>query len=251
MAYKTRNLVKDALLEIGATDPLDPLEEDDLATGLGIVTMMASTMAGQRLALFTAKRVSFALTSNQGTNTIGVGGSFDTTAALGAGTPRPSWIGERATVTPVGDTLDYPLTPYRNRAEYDAEPLKTQTQLWPLKFLYEPSWPLGLLTWWPKPTTAAVVNLRLLLPLVGALTADTVLDFPPGYSEYWKYSLAKRLCIPYRKKASAELLDALREARGIVFRNNEEAPSPAKLDSWAGGSGGAFNIYTNRYQETN
>src|SRR5262245_22672137 len=209
-----------------------------------MATLMHNTMLADRLALFTAKRVSFALTPNQSTNTIGVGAQFNIAASLGATAPRPQWIGE-STVTPVGDTIDYPLVPFASRDDYFLEPQKGITDLWPQRFLYEPEWLNGKFTWWPVPTTAAVVNLGLPVPLTAPATADTDLSFPPGYLEYWTYSLAKRLCVPYRRKFSDEAKELLRDAKGLVFRNNDFGPPVITLDRALTGGGG-YDIRSNQ-----
>lgn len=252
MAYTTRNLIFDALTEIGVLDPVDTLEEEDAATGLSTVQLMADSQEADPRLLFTAKFVPFVLTPNQGTNTLGVGAQFDITASLGATAPRPSTIGP-STVTPITDpTLQYPLTPYARREDYYNEPLKTFTDLYPRRFLYEPSWGAGaygagLLTWWPVPTTAATVNLALAVPLTAPVGLDTVLLFPPGYKEFWKLSLARRLSRPFHRQLSQDFKDDLKAIEGLVKRANDVAPPPARSDTAVAGHGG-YDIFSNRYR---
>lgn len=242
---KVRDLYIGALQTIGVLGPVDPLEEDDLATCNRVAEAMTSTMNADRLALFTEALVSFVLTPNAATNTLGAGASFNTTATLGANSPRPVQISDGATVRPVGETADYPLTPYPTRRAYDEEPIKSFSDQFPQRFLYEPTMPYGLLTWWPVPTTAATVNLPLAVPLTFPATPDTDLVLPPGYLEFWTYALARRLCLPYRKKWTTELSELYKEARGLVYRNNDEGPQPIHL----GWSGGGFDILTNRHRQ--
>lgn len=250
MAYTLRNLAKQALRDIGAIDPVDPVENEDLDTVMQAVALLSDSSQADRMLLFTAQRVSFVFTPNQQVDTLGPGGTFNTTPTFGATAPRPQWLG-LSSVTPAGDVLDYPLTPYHDRAAYDAEPWKTVTDLFPRRFLYEPGWPLGSLTWWPIPTTNATANLRLPVPLTGMPTPDTVLSFPPGYLEVFLYRLELRLCVPYRKKLTAEQVQIGKQAEGIVKRNNDPGPPIAQGDgAFSSHRGGSYNIYTNRTKGT-
>lgn len=243
MPYKVRDLFVDALGEIGEYDPVEQLDGDDLDTCQRVLTRLVDTMQADGFFVFASRSVPFVLTPNQATNTIGPGGQFDTTATLGASAPRPSWIGV-STVRPAGDVLDSQLIPYKSRDDYSLEPFKGQTDLYPRRFLYDTDWPFGKFTWWPVPTTAATVNLVLPVSPTLAIAPDTVISFPPGNLEVWLYELAKRLCIPYRTKASAEMLDALRTARGLARRNNDPGPPDARGAAATGA--GRYDIYTNR-----
>lgn len=241
---KVRDFYTLALQAIGVLGALDPIGDDDLTTCTRVAAAMADTMNGDRLLLFTVSLVDFVLTPNQATNTIGAGASFNTTASLGAGSPRPVAIGDGARVLPVGETADYDLTPFRSREDYYREPIKTFTDQFPQRFLYEPTEPYGLLTWWPVPTTAATVRLPLAVPLTLPATPDTDLVFPQGYEEYYSLALARRLCLPYRKQWTPELRELYAEVRGIVVRNNDGGPSPIQM----GWSGGGYDILTNRHR---
>src|SRR3954451_18405808 len=132
---KVRDFYTLALQTIGVLGALDVIGDDDLTTCARVAAAMADTMNGDRLMLFTVSLVDFVLTPNQATNTIGAGASFNTTASLGAGSPRPVATGDGARVLPVGETADSDLTPFRSRPPYYRDRTKTFTEQFPQRFL--------------------------------------------------------------------------------------------------------------------
>lgn len=243
MTKKVLQVITDALEEIGAMGEGVPPAPEDMQKALRVLQMMHDSDEAERLMLYTVARATFALTASQQTRTIGAGGNFDT----GANTERPVFI-EHVGVTPVGQTMEIPIVPYESREEWLAEPFKALTDLYPRRYWYEPTYPLGTFTFWPVPTTAATVAIATAVRLTSPAGLTTDLAFPPGYHEAWHYNLAKRLQRPFRKPQDPSLATDAKAALGRVKRLNDPGPPRAQVDAALIAGGGGFDIYSNRHR---
>lgn len=243
--YTVRDLLTDALLDLGVIGVADSIAPEILNVALRRLLMMYGTFQAMRLLLFTVARTTYPLIANHQVHTIGPSGC-DITA------PRPIWLA-RGGVIPVGDDVDLELHLY-TRAEWFAERLKGLTDLYPRKVLYEPTTETtGTLTFWPIQTTACTLTLATPVPLTAPsgdldTVLNTVLTFAPGYQEAWLYNLCKRLwrVFPKSQKLDFAALSAdARESLSIVKRLNDEAPPPARSDAALTGVGG-FDIRSNQ-----
>lgn len=237
-------LITDALVELGYLGADDTLDPSDAALGARLFRSMYDRFQGTRLQLWTVTRTPYVLTINQQTRTIGPTGNLAVAAQV-----RPIWIPFLG-VTPVGDTVELEIVPYPTRAEWLAEPNKDLTLDYPLRYLYEPAVPNGILTFWPIPTTAAAIILAsptplAALPATTALLFTTDLTLPEGYDEAWRLQLAKRFARPFGQVVTPDLAADAREAVGLILRNNDPGPPPAASDP-ALGTRGRFNIETGR-----
>lgn len=240
MANTARDLIIDALLEIGIGEPGSDLDADDAALALRHLKRMVDAFQADRLLLYTVLRAAYPLVPNQQTRTIGATGDF-------AGN-RPIWIAD-ARVIPVGDTFELPVHKM-TRAEWFAEPLKTLTDLYPMKVFYEPTSPNGTLKFWPIPTTAASFIIAVPVPLVTPLTLDTDLAFAPGgYEEAWMLNLAKRCVRAFERATPPAGLDGdAHAALSVVKRLNDEGPPPARSDPALTNGRGGYDIRSNGYR---
>lgn len=236
-----RELIVDALVEIGYLGADDDFDPSDVALAVRIVRRMIDRDQATRLQLFAEARAPYTLAAGQQTRTIGSGGTFNGT--------RPNWV-SFLTVTPVGDTMELEVVPY-TREEWFAEPNKTLTAEYPLRYLYERTYPLGTFTFWPIPTTAAAVTIATPTPLTALSTDDatalsTVLSLSSAYEEAWLYRLARRFHRPFLgETAPPDLREDERESVGAVLRLNDPGPPAATADAGLVG-GGRFDILTGR-----
>lgn len=222
-------LISDALEELGVIGPGDPLEDDDATIALRYFQMMVNTFQADRLMAYTVGRALFPLAVGQQTRTIGTGGNFNG--------DRPVVVLHVGAI-PVGQTYEIPVVPYVNREEWLKEPWKAQTDQYPSRYLYEPTYPLGTFTFWPVPTTAAQVAIAVPAALTTPVALLTDLAFPPGYYEAYHTNAVKRLAKPFKAILTPDQKDAAREAIGVVKRLNDEGAPPAKLDAALVGGGG-------------
>lgn len=241
MAYTLNSLLADALGEIGIVAADEDGDPSDVQLAKRYFEAMEDAFQADRLLLYTADRLTFTLNPlnvlTGASNTIGVGGNFVTT--------RPIWIAD-VQVIPVGADYEIPVLPF-TRDEWNRESLKSLTQDWPTRYFYEPSFPLGVIHWWPIATTAAEVVLSLPTPLSAPATLATTLVFPPGYREMWRLNLALRLVRPFKVKEPVGLREDARAALSVVKRNNDEGPPPSRADA-ALRQGGGYDIRSGQYR---
>lgn len=233
-----KDLCYGALAEIGVKGLSQTPDGNVLDLAITYLRLVQSEMQADRLVLSAVARTSYALVATQRDYTIGPTGNF-----VGQ---RPRWV-PLITVIPVGDTAELPVHPFAHREEWLAEPYKTLTDQYPYRFLYERTAPLGTLTFWPVPTTAATVWVATPVALDTITDANTVLTFDDGYWPAWHYALAKRLCRPFSRPLTDDILRDAMAALAVVHALNIEAPprSPSPLAGT-----GRYDIATNRTRGT-
>lgn len=69
----------------------------------------------------------------------------------------------------------------------------------------------------------------------------TLIQIPPGYYEYWLYSLAIRLAAPFGRTPSATTIAAYDEAKEAVQSLNSVSPRTRADGDLPGGGGGLYN----------
>jgi hypothetical protein len=244
VAYTALNLCNAAAREIGYIDNSDSLEGEDSSTALEILQAMVDLDQGNRRLIYTVQTITRVLAANVQSYTVGAAGGD----VVGA---RPLWV-VRPMITPAGETQEIPLTPYLSVEEWLGEQLKTLTDVYPRRVLYQPTTPiLGTFTFWPIQTSSPTFKYGLPLPLTTPVALTTDLAFPPGgYQELWRLQLSRRLCRPFKKPIPPELEQDIEYAFGIVARNNESPLPMAKTDAALLGSGGrgGFDIISNSYR---
>ncbi|MGH9256593.1 MAG: hypothetical protein ACRD3C_18690 [Vicinamibacterales bacterium] len=238
MTRKVLDLIKDALTELGALGEGVELEDEDAQRALRYVQLLHDKWQAERLMLFTVARTTHALAAGQQTRTIGTGGDFD------IGEDRPQYI-EHVGVIPVGQTYEVEVVPYMTRHEWLAESWKSQTDQYPTRYLYEPTYPLGTFTFWPIQTTAPTIAISRAVRLTNPATLQTDLAFPPGYYDAWQLVLARRLRRPWSVPPDPELDSDARAAEAFIRRLNDPGPPPAQFDICARGG---YDIESNRYR---
>lgn len=227
-----------ALAEIGVKGLSQTPDGAVLDLAITYLRLVQSEMQADRLALSAVGRTEYALVANQRDYTIGPGGNFDG--------QRPRWV-PFITVIPAGDTAELNVTPFTHRNEWLAEPYKDLTDLYPYRFLYERTAPLGTLTFWPVPKAPAAIWLATPIALDTITDANTVLTFDDGYWPAWHFAMAKRLCRPFSRPLTDDILRDAMSTMAVVHALNIEAPprSPSPLVG-----NGRFDIYTNRNRGT-
>lgn len=132
-------------------------------------------------------------------------------------------------------TLDYPVAVIAV-GRYERLGIKTLPGPWPRAVYYQPSEPLGTLSYWPNPSQAVEMHLfcTAVLNQFQTLTDDIVL--PQGYALALRYGLAELLMpeYPVAAGASAEVRALIpkyaAQGRAFVKRMNQVPQEPAQLD---------------------
>lgn len=204
---------------------------------------MLGTWANERLMVSGTARYEASLVANQQTYTIGPSGNFNTT--------RPVAI-ETASVKIVATSLEIPLD-VLNIDQWQAIPQKTLTSSYPSKLYPSPNSPITGLTVasatlmallvWPIPTdvNTLVLYAPAQITAFGNLSTDVALN--PGYEDAIVYSLALRLCPPYGKSITEDLLGLARNAiKGVKTINFQ--PKLLRCDNALLPVGDRFDIRT-------
>lgn len=185
---RVRDILTDALLQIGMLDPTEPIGADAAASALRELNRMVSSWANEELMIYTVDRQTFALVGGQQSYTIGVGGNFNTAYPV-----RPSQIN---LVSVLVNGVEIPIDILNDEQWRDIS-VKTTSSTFPLQMWANGNHPLNTLYFWPIPTAAN----SLIMSVWGQITAfpdvNTVVTLPQGYEDALVQNLAIRLCPSY------------------------------------------------------
>jgi len=194
-----REIVIDALMEIGVQSPGEPLEADNGALGLLRFRMLLNTWLADQLTLSFQRAVTFATVANTSTYTIGTNEDVDV--------PRPMWIDRANYVNPGSSpAVNVPLGPMTEE-QFANLSIPGLLSALPQLFFYQSSSladaNVGTFFLWPTPNQA--VNIQFYANYAAGIPDDiSSLDIdvtgPPGYAEAFMYQLALRLMTPMGKK---------------------------------------------------
>lgn len=191
-----RDLVTDALMEIGVIAPGETLSNDLGALGLLRFQQQMDSWQADRLTLAFQNRVTFTLVSGTSSVTIGPGGSVTTTPAT---TTAPRWLDTVTYVNPAatGAAQEVKIG-QMDRDTYARLTIKQLPSALPLQCFYQMDMTdaLGTLFLWPQVTQNVTIVLYSPLGAGVPVTLDDVVIGPPSYAEAYMRELALRLCPP-------------------------------------------------------
>jgi hypothetical protein len=206
-------LVKKSFLLCGIGSAIDPLEGEEANNGLDALNAMLDTMSNNRLMIFNMNAENFPIVANTASYTIGSSGVFNTT--------RPQRL-ESAQIRD-SNNVDTPLT-LLNDQEYREIAYKAQTQDYPQKIFYHPTYPLATIYLWPVPTNAATLFITSWKQFA-QVTLATTLALPAGYQEMLEYNLAPRIADLYTKGViSASVVRLAKELKAGIEDTNIVTP---------------------------
>lgn len=127
--------------------------------------------------------------------------------------------------------LDYPVA-ILNYEEYMLIGLKGLNGPWPRSLYYQPSYPLGNISYWPNPSSGEMhLFCDTILGRFTSLT-DTV-NMPPGYKMALRWNLAEMLMASYGVNDQMQVQMIMQNAaksRGYIKRTNAHPPPVAQYD---------------------
>lgn len=188
-ARSASQLIQDALALTNAVGVDQTLTAAETTDALRILNDLIEDWSTQTLAIYGLANQTFNTAAGQATYTVGVAGNWNTN--------RPVRINADAYSTIQGAT--FPCVPI-TQAEYDSISIKTQQQEYPDYYLYVNEYPLGLVTLWPVPSAVTPITFSMDMLLQSVTNAATVLEFPPGYMNAFKYALAVMLAPSFGSK---------------------------------------------------
>lgn len=201
---------------IGFTQTPDAAESQ---AALQAMTLMLDSWSTEKLIIYQTASVPHVLTPGTRTYSIGTGGVINT--------PRPIRV-NHATMTFA--QIDYPVHVLDEESDYDDIGVKSTSSPIVSALYYDASWPLGEIRLYPTPSQANTLTINVDQPLVAPPTLVTVLSFPQGYEEAFKWNLTLRLFAEYGRPAPPEIQDFARGTKGAI-KNKNLHPVVAKLDA--------------------
>lgn len=226
MPVTTRQVLIDALVELGVYSIAENPSAADLQVALGKLNRLLDNWNAERAAVYADTFVSYTLVPNLQPHTIGPAAETPTWTA----TQRPVAIaGASVVLDNVTPAVYTPIT-LRDAQWWHDQTVPGVTSEFPTDLYYEPGWPLGSLYFWPVPTVAYGLELQLRIVLAELDLADTF-SLPPGYKDAITLTVAEQCARPFGKPVQPDLrMDAAR-ARARIFGNNDTTPRLATQDA--------------------
>lgn len=213
LAITGRQLIIDALQEIGVVGAVDEASPEDVERG---VRTLANILDGWNATRGTVAAEMFA--------------SYTATASLQPQTIGPSgatWTASQRPVSVEGvdlvvDDLIYPLRPL-SAEDWAALGNPTFASSSPSACYYAPAWPLGAFYFYPVLAAAVTIRVRT-RTVLGAIALTDTVSYPPGYQDALMLTLAERLVSPMRVPMPQTLPRTAALARARAFGNNTPVP---------------------------
>jgi hypothetical protein len=128
--------------------------------------------------------------------------------------------------------LDFPVQPL-NVEQYQLIGLKTLGGPWPRALYYQPTSPVGNITFWPVPASGEMhMFAETILQQFSSLR--DVVTLPQGYNMAIRWNLAELLIPEYGKIDPTQVQLIMKHAadsRAWVKRTNMQPPQPSRLDA--------------------
>lgn len=148
--------------------------------------------------------------------------------------PRPLRINSAfvRVVTSITGTLDYPVAILASE-EYELVGIKTLSGPWPRALYYQPSLPMGVINYWPNPSSGEMhLFCDMLLNRFQSLTETITL--PPGYIMAIRWNLAE-LLLPSYGRNDQMLISLVQkfaaQGRQYIKRTNMNPQQSARFDT--------------------
>lgn len=128
-------------------------------------------------------------------------------------------------------TLDYPVA-VLNVEEYELIGLKALNGPWPRALYYQPSMPLGNITYWPNPSSGEM-HLYADTVLGQFVTLSDTLQIPQGYKFMLRWNLGALLMPSYGKSDQLQTQMVMKNAAdslAAIKRTNMHPPPVAQYD---------------------
>jgi len=214
-----QELIDDALLELTVLGAGETSSSEDSELGLRRLNRLLDTWNADRRAVYADQISSHTLTPSLQPHTIG------TSTPTFSVTQRPVSI-EAAHLVVSGAVYGINI---RDSTWWAGLTDPTLTGEIPTDLYYAPGWPNGSLYLWPIPTAAHTLELLSRI-ILSSVTAVTTFTMPPGYESAVVLSLAEMLATPFQVPPPPDLKQRARDARALIFGNNDPDPHMVVAD---------------------
>lgn len=220
-------LIKAALRRINSYMSGEQIAPPDANDCLEALNDLLDSWSTEHAFVYAAIENIFNFTALKFQYSIGQGGDFQVDAVTGAGVDRPMRITSGYTRF---SGLDFTIDTEWDEGTYNSFLLKNQPAPWPLGVWYNPTFPLGLLNFYPAPSGGGELHLFTDQIFTQFLTLTQVVNLPRGYNRAIKWALAKELCAEYGFPLSEEIKTNGNEAIAAVKSLNQIPAPVSKLD---------------------
>ena len=199
-----QDLIKGALRRINSYQTGEQIAAPDLNDALDTLNDLLDSWSTEHAFVYASPENIFYFTANQYQYSIGPGGDFQVDALTGAGINRPLRITSAYTRF---SGLDFWIDTELTEDRYTQILLKNQPAPWPLVCWYNPTYPLGLLNFYPAPSDNGELHLFTDQIFTNFASLTQAVNLPQGYARAIKWALAKELCAEY----GFPMTDAIKE----------------------------------------
>lgn len=175
------DIIVTSLKLIGQLGQGETASDADITDGLEALNTMLDSWRINRLNVYRLNEISFTLTANKSSYTIGDGGEFDTERPVNV---QSAFIRQ--------NSIDYPMY-VLPKAAYDSISDKMIVSNLPYQLYYEPAYPLGTVFLYPVPSATNDLHMDVWQTLQQFNTLTEELSLPPGYERAIKYNLASEI----------------------------------------------------------
>ena len=206
-----RDVVKGALRLIGVISSSDEPSAEEADDGLTSMNQMLAAWSASRYTSASVPQTSFALTSGDGTYTIGASGDINAT--------RPTTI-YAAHITQGG--IDYPLRVI-SLVEYESIADKATTGAIPEVMAIRQGYPLSTIHLYPLPGSGCTLVMDKVAPPTD-LTLNDTMPYPPEWMRAIRYNLAIDIAPEYGVTVAPEIAAIADSSLAVVRRVNLQIP---------------------------
>lgn len=216
-----RDILNDAMIEIGVLDPTEAANATQAQWALRQLNGMLEAWQDDELLIYTVDRSLFSTVANQQSYTIGVGGNWVTTEPI-----RP---GQIDMVSVMVGTVEIPMEVFNDEQWRDVT-LKNTPSSFPLVMWANGNFPLNELFFWPIPTGIYSIVLYMWGQVASFASVNATVTLPKGYRDALVFNLAKRLASGMGTQASPNTIEEARKALATIKKMNWE-PTYRSVDS--------------------
>lgn len=171
-------------------------------------------------------------TAAQGTYNLQLSNTF-ASGTIVSYAPRPLRINSAfvRVVTSIGGTLDYPIAVITSE-EYELIGMKSLSGPWPRALYYQPSMPVGMLNYWPNPSSGEM-HLFCDTILNQFSTINDAVTFPPGYKIFLRFNFAEFLLTEYPRTdpiIAQQVREMAAVTRASLKRTNMQPQQTVRFD---------------------
>lgn len=211
--FTPNDIIRGALRLLGAISSGEDPSSAETSDGLSTLNEMIASWSNERLMMFADVEDLFDLVSGQQAYTWGSGGDFSTT--------RPLKIIEVALkVTNQSPNYELPVTVY-NLDRWRGVIQKDVGSSIPTICYYDNNYPLGNISFYPKPTIAYKVIINSQKIIASFATSSDTVSLPEGYIRALKYNLAVSLAPEYGQEPSNTIFQIANESKAVIKRLNQ------------------------------